>query len=116
MLEANRKVEFAMTRFHVSRRWNLALVLIALLTATPSWAQNKVTLQLKWLHEFQFAGYYAALQQGYYRAAGFDVDIRPGGPTSTLQKPCGTARLSSGFARPACCWEGRKIRRSRSSA
>src|SRR6516164_995849 len=80
MIEASQRVGFALVRFHISRPWNLALVLIALLTVTPSWAQDKVTLQLKWLHEFQFAGYYAALQQGYYRAAGFDVDIRPGGP------------------------------------
>jgi ABC-type nitrate/sulfonate/bicarbonate transport system substrate-binding protein len=56
--------------------WPVAL---ALLAATPCWAQDKVTLQLKWLHAFQFAGYYAALQQGYYRAAGLDVDLREGG-------------------------------------
>ncbi len=34
-----------------------------------------VTLQLKWTHAFQFAGYYAALEKGYYRAAGLDVKI-----------------------------------------
>ncbi len=36
----------------------------------------KVSLQLKWKHQFQFAGYYAALEQGYYRDAGLDVEIR----------------------------------------
>lgn len=36
-----------------------------------------VTLQLKWHHQFQFAGYYAALAQGYYRDAGLDVRIVP---------------------------------------
>lgn len=40
-------------------------------------AMQKVTLQLKWQHAFQFAGYYAAQQQGYYRAAGLDVEIVP---------------------------------------
>ena len=35
-----------------------------------------VTLQLKWKHQFQFAGYYAALEKGYYREAGLDVVIR----------------------------------------
>ncbi|OOZ36723.1 ABC transporter substrate-binding protein [Solemya velesiana gill symbiont] len=34
-----------------------------------------VTLQLKWKHQFQFAGYYAALDKGFYRDAGFDVQI-----------------------------------------
>lgn len=41
------------------------------LAATP----EKVTLQLKWLHQFQFAGYYAAKAKGFYEKAGFDVSI-----------------------------------------
>ncbi len=39
-----------------------------------------ITLQLRWLHQFQFAGYYAAKQQGYYRDAGLKVEIRAGAP------------------------------------
>ncbi|HYE39850.1 MAG TPA: ABC transporter substrate-binding protein, partial [Ramlibacter sp.] len=42
-------------------------------------ALDKVTLQLKHKHQFQFAGYYAAKEQGYYREAGLDVAIREGG-------------------------------------
>ena len=38
-------------------------------------AEQKVRLQLKWLHQFQFAGYYAALEKGYYRDVGLDVEI-----------------------------------------
>lgn len=38
--------------------------------------QDRVTLQLKWRHQFQFAGYYAALYKGYYWDAGLDVEIR----------------------------------------
>ncbi len=34
-----------------------------------------VTLQLRWKHQFQFAGYYAALERGFYREAGLDVRI-----------------------------------------
>ena len=41
---------------------------------------DKVTLQSKWVVQAQFAGYYAALDQGYYEDDGLDVDIRPGGP------------------------------------
>jgi diguanylate cyclase (GGDEF)-like protein/PAS domain S-box-containing protein len=36
---------------------------------------DNVVLQLKWKHQFQFAGYYAALEQGYYRDAGLNVAI-----------------------------------------
>lgn len=42
-------------------------------------APERVTLQLKWLHQFQFAGYYAALAKGFYRDEGLDVTIREGG-------------------------------------
>src|SRR5687767_6359807 len=39
-----------------------------------------VTLQLKWVTQGQFAGYYAALEQGYYEDESLNVTIRPGGP------------------------------------
>ena len=41
-------------------------------------AAEKVVLQLRWDHQFQFAGYYAALWQGYYADAGLEVEIRSG--------------------------------------
>jgi NitT/TauT family transport system substrate-binding protein len=41
---------------------------------------DKVTLQLKWVTQAQFAGYYAALEQGFYKDEGLDVTIKPGGP------------------------------------
>jgi len=37
---------------------------------------DKVTLQLKWFHQFQFAGYYAAKEKGFYNDLGLDVDIK----------------------------------------
>ena len=40
----------------------------------------KVTLQLKWVAQAQFAGYYAAQKQGFYKDAGLDVTIKAGGP------------------------------------
>ena len=39
-------------------------------------AAEKITLQLKWQHQFQFAGYYAALERCYYREAGLDVSLQ----------------------------------------
>ncbi|WP_428719194.1 ABC transporter substrate-binding protein [Undibacterium curvum] len=46
-------------------------------------ALEKVVLQLKWTHAFQFAGYYAAQQQGYYSQAGLDVELREVSPQAT---------------------------------
>ena len=42
-----------------------------------------VRLQLKWKHQFQFAGYYAAVEKGYYKDAGFNVIIRELGDNET---------------------------------
>jgi NitT/TauT family transport system substrate-binding protein len=43
-------------------------------------AATKVTLQLKWVTQAQFAGYYAAKAKGFYNKAGLDVRIKVGGP------------------------------------
>lgn len=47
--------------------------------ATPAFALTPVTMQLRWNHQFQFAGYYAALEKGFYRDAGLDVTLKEGG-------------------------------------
>lgn len=39
-----------------------------------------VTLQLKWVPQAQFAGYFVALEKGFYKEEGLDVTIAPGGP------------------------------------
>src|SRR5580700_1288775 len=43
-------------------------------------AADKVTVQLKWVTQAQFAGYYVAAAKGLYKDAGLDVTINPGGP------------------------------------
>ena len=43
-------------------------------------AADEVTLQLKWVTQAQFAGYYVALDKGFYEEADLDVTINPGGP------------------------------------
>jgi NitT/TauT family transport system substrate-binding protein len=52
-------------------------------TAGASPKLTKVTLQLKWVTQAQFAGYYAAAAQGYYKQAGLDVNLKVGGPNIT---------------------------------
>jgi NitT/TauT family transport system substrate-binding protein len=43
-------------------------------------AADKVTLQLKWVTQAQFAGYYVAKDKGFYGEENLDVEIKPGGP------------------------------------
>lgn len=51
-----------------------------LLHAGLAQGAESVVLQLRWLHQFQFAGYYAALEKGYYAREGLNVAIRQAGP------------------------------------
>ena len=57
-----------------------ALAAAASLSATVAQAQDAFTIQLKWVTQSQFAGYYVAKDKGFYEAAGLDVTIKPGGP------------------------------------
>jgi NitT/TauT family transport system substrate-binding protein len=50
------------------------------LAAFQAMAADKVTLQLKWVTQAQFAGYYVAKDKGFYEEEGLDVEIKPGGP------------------------------------
>ncbi len=52
------------------------LVLASVLV--PAGAAEKVTVKLKWRHQFQFAGYYAAQDKGFYREAGLEVSLLEG--------------------------------------
>jgi len=45
-----------------------------------AFANDAISLQLKWKHAFQFAGYYMAKEKGYYDEVGLDVDIIEGNP------------------------------------
>ncbi|NYS23504.1 ABC transporter substrate-binding protein [Rhodobacteraceae bacterium 2376] len=56
-----------------------ALALAGSLVAGTALADD-VTIQLKWVTQAQFAGYYVALENGYYADEGLNVTIRPGGP------------------------------------
>ncbi len=50
------------------------------MTAGAVSAADEMTLQLKWVTQAQFAGYYVALEKGFYEGADLDVTIKPGGP------------------------------------
>ena len=72
------------------RYWVVPLAVLVLVGAvwaaagagasTGKASKTKVTLQLKWVTQAQFAGYYAAKAKGYYDQAGLDVKLKVGGP------------------------------------
>ncbi len=53
---------------------------MTLALSLPATAQERVTIQLKWVTQAQFAGYYVAKDKGFFKAEGLDVTIKPGGP------------------------------------
>src|SRR6266513_5387836 len=83
-------------RKRMKHRWVVGIAVLACLVvaggaaartelATSSKA-TKVTLQLKWVTQAQFAGFYAAKAKGYYSQAGLDVTLKVGGPTITPEQ------------------------------
>jgi ABC-type nitrate/sulfonate/bicarbonate transport system substrate-binding protein len=57
------------------RAFLMAAVLVLCSVTVAAAAPEKVRLNIKWYHQFQFAGYYAAQKMGYYRDAGLEVEI-----------------------------------------
>lgn len=62
------------------RAVQLALAAAALAAGPAAQAAEKLTVQMKWVPQAQFAGYYVAAAKGYYKAEGLDVTIKAGGP------------------------------------
>ena len=65
--------------------------------ARPAAAVTKVSVQLKWVTQAQFAGYYAAKAKGFYTAAGLDVTIKPGGPDITPEQVVASGQAEFGI-------------------
>lgn len=55
--------------------WKKILILFLLFTFSHADVKDKITLQLDWLHQFQFAGYYIAKEKGFYKENNLDVTI-----------------------------------------
>ncbi|MCA9409737.1 MAG: ABC transporter substrate-binding protein [Candidatus Omnitrophica bacterium] len=68
-------------RFRVQPMWRLAFALLfqALFLSGTGWSQpdspESIRIQLKWKHQFQFAGYYAAIEKGFYAESGLKVEL-----------------------------------------
>lgn len=87
--------------------WVLGLLVVASLAvagvatsatkSTKSAKLDKVTLQLKWVTQAQFAGYYAAAAQGYYKQFGLDVTLKVGGPDITPEQVVASGQAEFGI-------------------
>jgi NitT/TauT family transport system substrate-binding protein len=64
---------------------------------TQQAAKDKVSVQLKWVTQAQFAGYYAALEKGYYDEENLDVTIKPGGPDITPEQVVASGQAEFGL-------------------
>jgi PAS domain S-box-containing protein len=62
------------------RRWSLLLIGILLSMPVQAAKLHKVTVQLSWKYQYEFAAFITALEKGYYREAGLDVVLHEGGP------------------------------------
>ena len=84
MFNHQRRKNSASIRFGFTSRnaiWRvLTLVAAGMIIAVHAHATEVVDLQLRWHHQFQFAGYYAAVEKGFYKEEGLDVLIHAGDP------------------------------------
>jgi ABC-type nitrate/sulfonate/bicarbonate transport system substrate-binding protein len=106
------------------------------LAAFQAMAADPVTLQLKWVTQAQFAGYYVAKDKGFYTEENLDVTIKPGGPDiapeqviagggadvivdwmggalAARDKGVASSTSPSRSRRRACSWSARRTARSR---
>ena len=70
----------------MKRAMTLVLAAGLALAASSAMAADAVTLQLKWVADAQFAGYYVAKDKGFYKDANLDVTIKPGGPDTAPEQ------------------------------
>jgi len=75
------------------------------ISAVPVWATQPhlepVTIQLRWFHQFQFAGYYAAIEQGFYAEEGLQVSLREFEPGINRIVPVLEGKAQYGVGDPA---------------
>jgi len=79
-----------------STSWLFSILFCLLFPSTHAWStqasegdnntSSSIRLQLRWSHQFQFAGYYAAIENGYYRDAGLEVSLVEGGTKNTIEE------------------------------
>ncbi|MCA1326311.1 ABC transporter substrate-binding protein [Herbaspirillum sp. alder98] len=67
-----------------------AAAVMSLMAASGAHAEESVSVRLRWVTQTQFAGVYVALEKGFYKQAGLDVKINPGGPNISTETLVGS--------------------------
>ncbi|MEJ1974074.1 MAG: ABC transporter substrate-binding protein [Lacunisphaera sp.] len=81
-------------------RWFASAVVAAILAPLTGWSESKpehVVLQLPYTHQFQFAGVYAAISQGYFKEHNLDVELRTGTATRWSGREVESGRAQYGL-------------------
>jgi len=90
----------------------LTLFFLFIVTLSANEPLEKVSLQLQWLDQFQFAGYYVAKEKGFYKDAGFDVEIKKYGSNVDVVKDVLGGKTTYGIGRSSLIWyfaQGKEI-------
>jgi len=91
MFDYNKNMKFYMYFFYLLLFINSALY-------ADSSKVEQVSVQLEWKHQFEFAGFYAALDQGYYREVGLYVEIREYDPSIDIVRDVLVGRSTYGMS------------------
>ena len=95
------------TRPALLRMAGLCLVVLILAPwarATSAPPLERVTVQLNWMHQFEFAAFYAAIEHGYYRQFGLDISVKEGLPGTDAVREVVEGRADFGIGAPQ--WAG----------
>ena len=86
---------------HIFLRFFIFVLLICLASLVPRVVFSEdLCIQLKWLHQSQFAGFYVAKEEGLYKAEGLDVEFVEGGPLIDWQERMKDVRCPIGITNP----------------
>ncbi|MDK9693355.1 MAG: ABC transporter substrate-binding protein [Sulfurimonas sp.] len=90
----------------------LTIFLLFIATLFAHEKLEKVSLQLQWLDQFQFAGYYVAKEKGFYEDAGFDVEIKKYSNGVDVVEDVLSQKTTYGIGRSSLIWyfaQGKEI-------
>ncbi|MFZ3049020.1 MAG: ABC transporter substrate-binding protein [Desulfatirhabdiaceae bacterium] len=90
---------------HYLKRYTIKWIILSLFlfgcnTSQPPKAPDEVTLQLKWVHQAQFAGFYVAQEKGYYTEENIKITFLEGGPEIDLAQNILFGRAHFGVMAP----------------
>ncbi len=84
--------------------FKIVLMILTGLFSFNTFALETVTMQLRWTHQFQFAGYYAAIEKGFYEEAGLTVLLQEGSPDKMPVNEVLQGRAEYGEANSELLW------------